>query len=172
MNRERGLNAIGGLVLIGLGVLFLFVQLFPGLGALVRIDQLWPLIVVAVGAGLLALAVVTRTPPLAIPASIVGGIGLLLFFQNATGYWDSWAFAWTLIPGFVGVGLILRGLLAGELQQGLQAGSRLLAISFVLLIIFGTFLGPFDSLRRFWPVLVILVGFLLLGRSLWQGQRG
>ncbi|MDQ3247822.1 MAG: hypothetical protein M3Q45_01310, partial [Chloroflexota bacterium] len=133
MNRERGLNAIGGLVLIGLGVILLFFPLFPGLGRLIRMDQLWPLIVVAVGAGLFVMAVLTRTPPLAIPASIVGGIGMLLFFQNATGYWDSWAFAWTLIPGFVGVGLILRGLLAGELQQGLQAGSRLLAISFVLL---------------------------------------
>ena len=99
MNRERGFNAIGGLLLIALGAFFLLFQLFPALGAFVRIDQLWPLIVMAVGGGLLLLAVITRTPPLAIPASIVGGIGLLLFFQNITGYWDSWAYAWTLIPG-------------------------------------------------------------------------
>lgn len=171
MNRERGFNAIGGLLLIALGAFFLLFQLFPALGAFVRIDQLWPLIVMAVGGGLLLLAVITRTPPLAIPASIVGGIGLLLFFQNITGYWDSWAYAWTLIPGFVGIGLLLRGVLAGEVGKGVQEGGRLLVISFVLFLVFGAFLGPFNLLGRFWPVLLILGGFFLLGRTLLQNQR-
>ncbi len=171
MNRERGFSAIGGLLLIALGAFFLLFQLFPALGSFVRIDQLWPLIVMAVGGGLLLLAIVTRTPSLAIPASIVGGIGLLLFFQNLTGYWESWAYTWTLIPGFVGIGLLLRGLLASEVREGLQTGGRLMVISFVLFMVFGAFLGPFNLLGRFWSVLLILGGFFLLGRTLLQSQR-
>src|SRR5688572_19351282 len=107
MTQQRAGNLIGGAILIGLGVLFLLFQLLPGLGSLLRIELFWPLIIVGAGAVLLLMALLTRTPQLAIPGCIVGGIGCLLFVQNATGYWDSWAYAWALIPGFVGVGIIL-----------------------------------------------------------------
>ena len=46
-----------------------------------------------------------------IPASIITGIGSVLYYQNATGDWASWSYLWTLIPGFVAFGLLLFGLL-------------------------------------------------------------
>ncbi len=47
---------------------------------------------------------------LAIPGSIITGIGLLLLFQNLTSYWESWSYGWTLIIIFVGAGIYLAGL--------------------------------------------------------------
>jgi hypothetical protein len=166
MDTQRTSNLAVGLALIGLGFLFLLLQLVPGLHRLLRIDLFWPLIVVGVGAVLLVAAVLYRVPGLAIPGSIVGGIGCLLFFQNLTGYWESWAYAWTLIPGFVGVGIILNGLLSREPAGSLRAGATLVAISFGLFVVFAAFLGPFGFLGRLWPVLLIVAGLLLLGRQL------
>jgi hypothetical protein len=172
MMQQKAGNLIGGVVLVGLGLLFLLLQLIPGLSGLVRIDLFWPLIIVAVGAIFLLAALLTRTPPLAIPGCIVGGIGCLLFVQNATGYWESWAFAWTLIPGFVGVGLIFNGLLGGGAKDTVRAGGGLLLTSAVLFVIFATFLGPFNFLGRLWPLALIVVGLLLLGRTLLQNRTG
>jgi hypothetical protein len=169
MTRTTVGNLIGGVMLVGLGMFFLLLQLVPGLGVLVRMDLLWPFIVIGVGMGLLGAAVFARTPPLAIPGSIVSGIGSLLLVQNLTGYWESWAFVWTLIPGFVGIGLILSGLLGQDPTHALHSGVRLLAISAILFVVFGAFLGPF-ALGRFWPVLLILAGFVLVGRQLLTTQ--
>lgn len=166
MAQQRIGNLIGGVVLIGLGMLFLLFQFIPGLGNLFRIDLFWPLIIIAVGALFLTAAVATRTPPLAIPGSIIGGIGCLLFLQNITGYWESWAFAWTFIPGFVGVGIALNGLLSGKVNEGLRSGGVLIAISFALFVVFATFLGPFAFLSRLWPLLLIFAGLALLARML------
>ena len=63
----------------------------------------WPLIVVAVGAGLLVLGLLVGAPEMAIPAVIVGGIGGILYYQNLSGNWASWSYLWTLIPGFSGL---------------------------------------------------------------------
>lgn len=166
MNEQKWLNLIGGLILIGVGCLFLVFQLVPGIFAWIRMDALWPLIIIGVGGVFLVSAVAARQPELAIPGCIIGGIGCLLFVQNATGYWDSWAYAWTLIPGFVGVGIIISGLLKGEGQAPVRAGASLLAISAILFLIFGAFLGPFHLLGQWWPILLILAGSLLLVRQL------
>jgi hypothetical protein len=166
MTENRAGSLIGGVVLIGLGLLFLLFQFVPGATDWLQVDRFWPLIIVGVGAALLIVAVVGRIPPLAIPGCIVGGIGCLLFVQNATGYWESWSFAWALIPGFVGLGLIISGLLSGNVGDPIRRGLGLLVVSAVLFIIFAAFLGPFGSLARFWPVLLIVAGVLVLGRTL------
>jgi hypothetical protein len=166
---ERSISTalVGGLLVL-LGVFFLFLQLVPGFSRILRIDLFWPLIVVAAGGLMLVLGLATRTPDLAVPASIVGGIGLLLFYQNVTGDWASWAYAWALIPGFVGVGVILARLLGGRPEGGIQGGGTLILISLVMFLVFGAFLGPFGALSALWPLLLILGGVLLLGRSLLQ----
>jgi hypothetical protein len=107
---------------------------------------------------------------MAVPACIVGGIGGLLYWQNATGNWESWAYAWTLIPGFVGVGIVLSGLLGGDTQQSVRGGAWLILISLVLFTIFGSFLGGLGLLGPYWPVLLIALGLLVLVRSFFRAR--
>ena len=92
---EKKSSIIGGAILILAGVFFLLAQFFPGLVSWFNIGQQWPLIIIFVG-GLFLAGALLGTPPLAIPGSIIGGTGLLLYYQNASGDWASWAYAWTL----------------------------------------------------------------------------
>ena len=172
MERRTRTNITGGSLLILLGLLFLVYQLMPERFSWLRMEASWPLIVVAVGVALLILGMAVGAPGMAIPASIVGGIGFLLYWQNLTGAWASWSYAWTLIPGFVGIGIILSGLLGeGRLRNMLSSGLWLILISLILFAIFGSFLGDLHLFGPYWPVLLIALGLLLLGRSiLWSSS--
>lgn len=162
MARRRRSRIGAGIVLIVLGAVFLVVQLTPSLPSWLEVAYSWPLIVVGVGVFLLLLGLVTGEPDMAVPACIVGGIGGLLYWQNATGNWESWSYAWTLIPGFVGLGTLLSGLLGGRTQKSVREGSQLIVISLVLFAIFGSFFGALGFMGRYWPLLLIGLGLLLL----------
>jgi hypothetical protein len=166
MNRRRRSSLAGGLVLILLGAWFLVAQWVPGL----QVWLSWPLIIVGVGALLLIIGLLTGVPAMAVPACIVGGIGGLLYWQNATQNWESWAYAWVLIPGFVGVGIVLSGLLGGEARQSVRGGGWLILISLVLFTVFGSLFGAPGLLGPYWPVLLILLGLLVLVRPLFRSR--
>lgn len=166
MEHRRRSSLAGGLVLILLGAGFLAVQWVPGL----QLWFSWPLIIVGIGALLLMIGLLTGVPAMAVPACIVGSIGGLLYWQNATGNWESWAYVWTLIPGFVGVGIILSGLLGGETRQAVRGGGWLILISLVLFAVFGSFFGALGLVGRYWPVLLIALGLLMLARPLFRSR--
>jgi hypothetical protein len=160
MDRRRRSSLATGLVLILIGALIFATQLVPGWETWFQ----WPLFIVGIGAVLLVIGLLTRVPGLAVPACIVGGIGGLLYYQNTTGDWDSWAYAWALIPGFVGVGIIVAGLLGGRFRKPLREGGQLILISLVMFLAFGSFLGliGLGPLGKYWPVLLIALGVLIL----------
>jgi hypothetical protein len=170
MNDRRRSQLAGGLVMVLLGAALLAVQLVPSLKHWIEtsIDwaNSWALVVVGVGVFLLILGLLLGAPGMAVPACIVGGIGGLLYWQNATGHWESWAYAWALIPGFVGVGTILAGLLGGDARQALRGGGWLVFISLVTFFLFASFLGGPQVFRGYWPVLIIVLGLVLLVRGL------
>lgn len=171
--REYSFQAHGGryavgLVLILLGVVFLAAQWIPGLHYWVSAERSWPLIIIGVAAMLALIGLVTGNTDMAVPTFIVGGIGGLLYWQNLTGNWGSWAWAWTFIPGFVGVGLLvaalLRGLQGRPMSSMLSGGIWNVFSSLVLFAIFGSFLGGPDWLTRYWPVGIVLLGVWVLVR--------
>ena len=162
---QKQSSIVVGLILILAGILFLVLQAFPELAAQIDLASQWPLIIVGIGA-LFLLGALFGTPPLAIPGAIVTGIGLLLFYQNATGNYQSWAYAWSLIPGFVGLGIMLMGALDPDQREQIGNGFRLVLISLGLFVVFGGFFGAFG---QYWPVLLIIGGVLLLFRS--RGRR-
>ena len=165
---QKHSSIVIGLILILAGLLFLFFQAFPGLAPHLDLANQWPLIIVGIGA-LLLLGALFGNPPLAVPGSVVSGIGLMLAYQNMSGNWASWAYAWTLIPGFVGLGIILMGMLDREKREQIRDGLRLLLISFALFVVFGGFLGAFG---QYWPVLLIVGGVLLLFRGrVWSDKN-
>jgi hypothetical protein len=168
--RTRSTLALG-LLLVLVGIILLAFELTPSLRSWARAVLDWPLIIVGVGAFLLVFGLFAGAPGMAVPACIVAGIGGLLMWQNATGEWESWAYAWTLIPGFVGIGVILEGLLGGRARKGLTDGGWLVLISLTLFLVFGSFLGGPVAFGGYWPALLILLGVLFLLRSLLGFRR-
>ena len=157
---KRSSIIVGTILIVG-GLLFLVIQFFPGLAFNLDMDRQWPLIIVSVGV-LLLLSALFGSPSLAIPGSIMSDMGEILYVQNLTDTWASWAYVWTLIPGFVGIGMILAGLLGHRRRSSWREGSRLVFISFVMFLIFGAFFNGLGGLGRYWPILLIAVGLWML----------
>lgn len=171
MDESRKSSLVFGVLLVLVGAVFLIVQLVPGLKETINWASAWPLIIVGIGVAFLVGAVVGGVPGLAVPAAIIGGIGGLLWYQNATDSWDTWSYAWALIPGFVGVGIILSGILSGNIREALTGGGWLILISLVMFFIFGSFLGGFEQFGAYWPVLLIVLGVLILLRPLIRARN-
>ncbi len=161
-------NITGGLILILLGVWFLAIQFVPQMK--VWAEGSWALSIIGIAAIFLVVSILNNIPGLSIPAFIIGGIGGLLYYQNVTGDWESWAYAWTFIPGFVGLGLLFFSLQARD-KGTMQAGFILLFISAVLFFVFGSFLGASKQLIQYWPLLLILAGASSMIRSLFGKKR-
>lgn len=159
MKRNKG-TLVFAMLLILTGAWYLLVELVPDVKAFAYGSETWPLQVVGLG-GLLALAgLLTWTPGLFIPACVVGGIGGLLFWQNLTGNWESWAYTWTLIPGFAGAGLVLFGVFRWR-RKAIAGGLWSLLISLALFGVFGAALGHLPIGNLLWPAGLILLGIVV-----------
>lgn len=171
-NRSNAGALIGGTVLIAFGLLSLAGQIFRTLNW----GFFWPFIVIGIGA-LFFVAMFTggkSAAGFAIPGSIVGGIGLVLLFQNITQHWESWSYFWTLIILFVGLGVYLMGWYGGDAEQK-HSGWRVMKVGLILFIIFGAFFEMmFSSFNGYiFPLLLILLGgYLVVARSgLLRGKK-
>ncbi|MDA1329895.1 MAG: hypothetical protein DWG76_02970 [Chloroflexi bacterium] len=172
MDTQRRSNLVVGLLLVIIGGLFLASRFFPQLGQFFTLDFDWPLYVIGVGLIFFVLSALAGAPGLAIPGSIIAGIGSILYYQNTSGDFASWAYAWTLIPGFVGIGTIFTNLFEGNFLPGLREGLRLIGLSLLMFAIFGAFLGGPALLGDYWPVLLILAGVWMVVRGLLRPGRG
>jgi len=164
-NRNAG-GLVGGAVLIAIGLLSLAGRIFDRFNW----GFMWPFIVIGVGAIFFVamFAGGKQTAGFAIPGSIIGGIGLVLLFQNIVGRWESMSYFWTFIVIFVGVGIYLMGLYGGDAGQK-QSGWRVMKVGFILFIVFGSFFEIliFSSFNNLvFPILLILLGgYLVLSRT-------
>lgn len=171
MSKRSRSNFVVGWILILMGIVLLASQLIPELKSWLELDYAWPLIVVAVGVFLFILGLITGAPGMAVPACIVGGIGGILYWQNATGNWTSWSYLWTLIPGFVGVGIIISGVLSGEIRSSMREGFTTILTSAFLFIIFWLFLGGSAFGLEYWPVLLIIFGLWILVKQVFHRKK-
>jgi hypothetical protein len=134
----------------------------------------WPVFVIVPGVFLLVVGLAIRSEAglgMAIPGGIITSVGLLLAFQNATGAWASWAYAWALVaPGSVGVTLSAYGLLHRRLDL-LDAGLRTAATGLGLFVGFGLFFENIvgidnghesTMLQSALPVMAIALGALIV----------
>ena len=171
--RKQGRTQLAlGIILILLGAWFIAQRTFPAVAAFANRFSDWPFTVIGVGALLLVLGLILGAPGLAVPAAIVSGIGGILYYQDMTGNWNSWAYMWTLIPGFVGVGVLLQGLLGEDTRRNLKHGLNLMVVSAVLFLVFSAFLGGWNLLGNFGPaILLILLGLWVLGSGLYRSMR-
>jgi hypothetical protein len=148
---------------------FLVVGLLAAAGLWIFRARLeWPVVIWGMGGLFLLVALVSQVTPLLIPAAILGGIGGLLAWQNASGDWASWAYAWALLPGFVGLGLFLAFLHSRVMRA---VGLSMLGWSLVVFALFAIFFARGGSLARFWPVGLILAGLVVLLQTLVLPRR-
>jgi len=168
MDKRKRTSIIGGALLILVGGLLFAAQVVPDFMPDFWKIISWPWIIIGVGLFLFALGAALGEPGLAVPATIVSGIGGILAYQWFTGNWESWSFLWALIPGFVGLGIMLMSLAGGD--GSVKDGATLLFISFIMLAIFGSFFGAIGLAGKYWPVLLILLGAVLLVRSFFKKE--
>ncbi len=167
----RRSSILAGLILIAVGVIFLLMPLFPNVSDLLNINQQWPLIIILVG-GMFLLGAFLGSPGLAIPGSLISGLGLLMYYQNSNNAWNTWAYAWTLILVFIGIGIILSRAIEGDLASGLRKGGRLIVIGLILFLVFGSFLGAGFTSSVGLAILLIGIGLWMVARILFNGKRG
>jgi hypothetical protein len=164
-----------GIVLVVVGFFFLVMRIFD-----VDLSSYgWPLFVIIPGLTLLVVGFVSLGTGALVPGGIITLAGLVLAYQNATGDWASWSYAWALvIPGGVGVGLFLQGLRTRD--QHLLKQSTSLLLWWLMIFIIGFVL--FESVlnvsgidyglvgKAALPALLIIIGVTLLARSFQRGR--
>jgi hypothetical protein len=179
-NGERSMLSIG-ILLVLLGVFFLVSEQmnfdFNRYG--------WPMFVIVPGLLLLAVGLaISHEGGLgaAIPGGIITMTGLILAFQDATGAYASWAYAWALVaPGSVGLSMALWALLHRRWDL-FDAGIKSLATGLGLFVGFGllfeNIMGLDNSqstvaLRDALPIMAVGLGVLIvLWNLLPSGWRG
>jgi hypothetical protein len=166
---DRSALTLGAILILGGLLLFAAQALDFDLGSLG-----WPFIVVGVGVVLLLLGLlVNNEQGMVVGGTVVTTVGLVLFYQDQTGHWESWAYAWALVgPGASGLGMLIWGLRSGnatEIRNGtwaLLGGLGLFAVGFLffegMLGISGERLPIAEWVL---PALVIAIGVIVLGRG-------
>jgi hypothetical protein len=161
MNRSRSdsKNILVAVGLIALGLMFLL-----------NIDALWPVFILVPGLIFMGAAIRggRATAGLAIPGSIISGTAILLFVQNVSNYWESWAYAWTLYGVFLGFGFVTMANVLDDDRLAALGRSFMLfglmafaAFGFFFEVIIG--LGGFVS--GWWAWILIAAGIVILARS-------
>jgi hypothetical protein len=172
MSSKRNIGSlVGGSLLIFFGILALVGKVFQTFNFW---EILWPFFIIGIGAlffvGMFAGG--RSVSGLAIPGSIITTIGLMLFYQNITDHWESWAYGWTVILMSVGLGIFIMGKY-GQNESQRSAGLRVLRLGLIMFVIFGAFFeliftsGMSFGLRSIiFPAGLILLGlYLVLSRS-------
>jgi predicted nucleic acid-binding Zn ribbon protein len=170
MKKRRRGNIAGGLLLILLGILFIIWQVYPdSITNILGGEPTWPLIIIGVGLVFLFVSFVTQVGGFAIPGCIIGGIGLMLYYQNASGDWTSWAYGWMLIPGFTGLGLFIASFLDEEQRRERRTGLNMfITFSLIVAVLWAVFHTDIVSMEIFWPALIILLGLYILVRGFFR----
>lgn len=126
---------------IMLGGAIVVVGLLLFLGQLIDLDigALWPLFVIVPGVGILVSGLAAAPGGSGNAATVIGSqltaLGLLLLFQNLTGWWQTWAYAWALVwPTSIGLGLAAHGTLSGD-DAAARSGLRVSLVGFVIFLV-------------------------------------
>lgn len=179
-SRDSNLTIAALLILVGVVALVAQVAQVAQVARIPLKHYMWPFSVLVPGVVLVVLGLGLKNEAsegLTVFGSIVTGVGLVLFLQNLTGLWASWAYAWALVaPGAVGLGQVVYGSVKDQpakLREGWRAarvGLWMFAIGFVFFeLVLG--ISGFGLGRDYWPVAIIVLGVVLLVRNMVLRQR-
>ena len=172
MNKKGRSQLALGVILILLGAWFLADKSIPAFHSFFDKYTEWPVNMLLIGGVIFILGLVLGQPGMSVPAAIVAGLGGIFYYQDVTGDFASWSYMWALIPGFIGVGTIVAGLLGENTAHNLKHGLNMMVISAVLFLVFSSFLGGWELLGNYGPsILLILLGLWVLGSGLFRTFR-
>jgi hypothetical protein len=172
MGRRSGAApAVIGLILVVVGLAALAVRQL-GIDFFEAVGPMgWPFFVIAPGLVLLAASIAPAPPKglgYAVSGSVVTAIGCLLLYQSRSDHWESWAYAWAVIPLAGGIGNVLYGAFT-RTSKLIVSGLWMAGISAVMLVVGAWFFeGIFSGDMRFaeignlWPVALIVIGAVVL----------
>jgi hypothetical protein len=165
MNAVNRGTIVVGTFLIAIGAIFLILNLIPGLNA----GLTWPIIFFILAAGFFLPAFLWTNAQrglsgLFIPGAILLVLGLIFTYDVVTQDWVSWAYAWLLIPGSVGLGLWLGSTVGGWGKSATQTGLWMMGVCAALFAVFATIFATSDAMRLIGPLVIILAGVLVLFR--------
>jgi hypothetical protein len=170
MEKKNRTQLILGLLLILVAGWLIATRIKPDLANLIHLSFEWPMWVILAGTAILVIGLLVGEPDTAVPACVVAGIGGILYYQNVTNHWESWSYMWTLIPGFVGVGKILSGIIGGNFRSCLLEGLRLLLTCAILFTIFAKIFNAwtiFGTYSSYVPIgLLFILGLWLIVRGI------
>ena len=170
--RQNRTSLVLGILLILIGGWLIVTRQVPEVQSWLNANWSWPMWTIGAGLIVFLLGLLTGAPGLAVPASIIAGIGGILYYQNQIDDFGTWSYMWTLIPGFVGAGTILAGLLGEDTRRNLAHGLNLVVISAVLFMVFATLFGGLSILGEYGAAIVlILLGVYILIRGFARSGR-
>jgi len=166
MKSENRAGLVIGLLLIGLGGLFLASNLLTGFDIILS----WPIIFFILAAGFAIWPFIFPQAKqglagLLIPAAILATLGSIFMYNTLTTDWGAWAYLWILLPGGVGLGLVVAGWVGEWGRTTVNVGLWMLGISLVVFAFFSTLFGE-PALKIAGSSLLILAGGTLLWRAL------
>jgi len=176
--QRRGASSTAiGVVLVVIGVFALIIVL----SGVDLTESGWPLFIIIPGITLTVIGFVSLGGVATIPGGILTMLGIVLAYANSTGDWPIWAYGWSLvIPFGLGLGIYLQALRDRD-QPAVRTGRTLLFVGLMIFLIgfvlFESILGI--SGRDYFgpvgkaalPVLLILVGVILLVRSMQRSRK-
>ena len=151
-------NLTLAIIMIVVGIALMARQLVPSIRFLFE----WPNWAFLVAALLLALSLVNRDGGLAILASLLAGAGVNVFLQSQTS-----GLVWISMLAFLGLGIILSGLIEPKKPGEIRAGLVLMVISLVVFLLTGgTKYLPWPNVTSYWPIGLVVLGLILLVNAL------
>lgn len=172
MNKQGRSQLALGVILILLGAWFLLDKSVPAFHDIFDQYTKWPVNMLLIGGGIFIFGLILGQPGMSVPAAIVAGLGGIFYYQQANNDYASWSYMWALIPGFIGVGTVLSGILGDNTAHNMKHGLNLMVISAVLFLVFSSFFGGWTLLGNFGPaILLILLGVWVLGSGLYRSFR-
>ena len=168
--RRRG-GEVLAVLLVGVGTILLLLRLFNWHMS----DDFWPSFIIVPGIALLAsamLAAKSSARVLAVAGAIVTATGLILLLQMLTDYYQSWAYAWALLPLSSGIALMAVGMrdddapLTASGRGVAMFGAVMFAVFGVVFegLVFGRILPIGEGFVL--PVILIGAGLLVLFRRM------
>lgn len=178
-NKQPGVNAFVGIVLVVLGCLWLAANFIPGF----EIDWnfVWPLFILLPGMYLYSVYVRERLSAsawqLLIPANILTLLGLTFYvntiFSELFRFPQIWGWTVFMYPASIGVSFLIAWSVSRKVSLLIPAVILGLLSIFVLCISMTVFTVADVNFRRLvsasWPIVLILFGlFMMFGGPLWK----